>query len=272
MPFGPFRFLLSCSYSFARSVNSFSHLTRSQRLCINSKKTEYITFGSAKQLIKNSVKSIDINGDLIAGSTCIRDLGVWANQQLNCKNHIALKCKIAMLNIQRLKQIRKFLTWEAACVIAQGLIILHLDYCNSIYAGLPASTTAPLVQVQVMCAKLILQVSKYHSTSECLQTLHWLLICEWVNHKIITTIYQCIQVEASMYLQDLLVNTTPRWEGLHSSSNMHNLVVPHVQRQIFAARSFAVYSPSLWKTIPDDIKRSPTVELFKSRVKTLLHK
>ena len=94
------------------------------KLHMNSKKTEYITFGSSKQLM--------INGDLIAGSTCIRYLGVWADQQLNFKHNIVQKCKIAVVNIQRLKQIRKFLTREAACVIAQGLIISHLDYCNSV--------------------------------------------------------------------------------------------------------------------------------------------
>ena len=33
------------------------------RLCMNSKNTEYITFGSSKQLMKNNVKSMDINGD-----------------------------------------------------------------------------------------------------------------------------------------------------------------------------------------------------------------
>ena len=48
-------------------------------LCVNSKKTEYITFGSSRQLKKNEIRSIDINGDIIAGSTCIRYIGVWAD-------------------------------------------------------------------------------------------------------------------------------------------------------------------------------------------------
>ena len=134
-----------------------------------------------------------------------------------------------MLNMPRLKQIRKFLTQEAACVIEQGLIISHLDYCNSIYAGLPASTIAPLVQVQAMCTNLILGVSKYHSTSECLQTLHWFPICERVDLKILRTTYKCTLGEAPMYLHHHLVNATPRWGGLHSGSTMHNLVVPCIQ-------------------------------------------
>ena len=75
-----------------------------------------------------------------------------------------------------------------------------------------------------------------------------------------------------MYLQDLLVNAVPRREGLCSSNIMYNLVVPWVQRQTFAARSFAVYGHSLCNSLPDDIKRSPTLESFKSRVKTLLYK
>ena len=112
---------------------------------MNSKKTEYITFGSSRQLKKNEIRSIEINGDTIVGSTCIRYLGVWEDQQLNFKHHITQKCKRAMVNIQRLKQIRKFLTREATCVIVKGLIISHLDYCNSIYLDLPASTIAPLV-------------------------------------------------------------------------------------------------------------------------------
>ena len=72
---------------------------------MNSNKTENITFGSSKQL-KNNVKNITINGDHITSSICIRYLGVWANQQLNFKHHIAPKFKTAMLNMQRLKQIR----------------------------------------------------------------------------------------------------------------------------------------------------------------------
>ena len=131
-----------------------------------------------------------------------------------------------MLNIHRLKQIRMFLTREAACVIAQGLIISHLDYCNSIYVGLPASTIAPLVQVQAMCIKLILGVSKYSSTSECLQTLHLLPIHKRVDYKILTTIHKCTRSQASMYLQDLLVNAVPRRDGLCSSTMVYNLVVP----------------------------------------------
>ena len=55
------------------------------KLCMNRKKTEYITFGSSKQLLKNNVKTININGDQITSSTCIRYHGVWADQQLNFK-------------------------------------------------------------------------------------------------------------------------------------------------------------------------------------------
>ena len=96
-----------------------------------------------------------------------------------------------------------------------------------------------------MCAKLILGVSKYYSTSECLQTLHLLPIHKRVDYKILTTIYKCTRGQAPMYLQDLLVNAVPRRDGLHSSNMMYDLVVPWVHRQTFAARSFAVYGSRL---------------------------
>ena len=61
-------------------------------LCMNSKKTEYINFGSFRQLKKNEIRSIDINGDIVAGSTCIRYLRV-SDQQLNFKHDIAQNAK-----------------------------------------------------------------------------------------------------------------------------------------------------------------------------------
>ena len=43
-----------------------------------------------------------------------------------------------MMNLLKIKQLRKVLTQEAAHILVRGLVISHLDYGNSMFAGLPA--------------------------------------------------------------------------------------------------------------------------------------
>ena len=42
------------------------------------------------------------------------------------------KCRIAMLNMQRIKYLRPILTEDITQVLVLGLVISHIDYCNSL--------------------------------------------------------------------------------------------------------------------------------------------
>ena len=50
------------------------------RLKLNTSKTEYITFGNKCPIKKSFLNGIDINGDHIAESQCIKYLGVWLDE------------------------------------------------------------------------------------------------------------------------------------------------------------------------------------------------
>ena len=124
------------------------------QLKMNSSKTEDIIFGSRQQLSKTITKSMWINGENIEISDCIKYLGVWADQHLTFKQHIKIKCKTAMWNLQKVKPIRLVLTIEAANTFAMGTMFSHLDYCNSIYSGLPETDLKKLQRVQNITAKI----------------------------------------------------------------------------------------------------------------------
>ena len=48
------------------------------------------------------------------------------------------------------------------------------------------------------------------------------------------------------------------------------LIVPKTKRKPFADRSFSVAGPRQWNNLPDYIKRSPSVEQFKNKLKMYL--
>ena len=61
-----------------------------------------------------------------------------------------------MLNIFRIKHIRQYLTQDACEVLVHGLVMSHLDYCNSLYHGLPDCDLNRLQRVQSIACKLVL--------------------------------------------------------------------------------------------------------------------
>ena len=58
------------------------------RLRMNSKKTEFIFFGSSVQLAKCTTESLNVNGEIIPKVNVVRQLGVFLDRNLNFKHHI----------------------------------------------------------------------------------------------------------------------------------------------------------------------------------------
>ena len=181
-----------------------------------------------------------------------------------------MKCRTAILNIQKLKHIINVLTPEAAKLIVHGMVKSHLDYANALYYGLPENSIKKLQRVQNMAAKVILGKKKSDSSRDCLMALHWLPVQERIEYKILILVYKCIVGEAPAYLMDMIQERDMCQEGLRSNRDHKSLVVPQTRRQAFASRSFSVVGPMLWNSLPNTIKQSNTLDVFKTKLKTHL--
>ena len=202
------------------------------RLKMNDTETEYIFFGSRQQLCKIDTTNINVNDAIILASPCIRYLCADLDSQLSLKTMITCKCRVAMGNLQKLKQIRNCLTPEATATLAIGLVTSHLDYANAIYFGLPKSELGKPQRIQNMVAKLITKARKYDSSTEALKSLHWLPIHLRIEFKVLTLVFRVIHGLAPAYLADLFTINTARRSGLRSSSTACTLVVPFTKKKM----------------------------------------
>ena len=130
----------------------------SNKLKMNESKTEFLVVGSRHRK-KVNVKSFKVVEDTVNRSDYIRLLGAWLDEVLTFKKHIDNKCRTAMINLMRIKHIRKFLTKEATESLVLGTVISHIDYCNSILYGLPDCEIQKMQRVQNISAKLVLGLS-----------------------------------------------------------------------------------------------------------------
>ena len=172
-----------------------------------------------------------------------------------------------MMNLLKIKQLRKVLSQEAAHILVRGLVISHLNYCNSMFTGFPACRMNLLHWVQNVAAKLVLGWSKYASATDALKHLHWLPVHLRVKYKILVQVYKCLLGPAPLYLQNLLTLLTMARRGLRLEYQVKQLVVPFANKQTIARFSFSVNGPFLWNALPNELRTINDIEQFKAKLK-----
>ena len=114
------------------------------------------------------------------------------------------------------------------------------DYCNFLFAGLPACDIAQLLSVQNAAARLFGGVPKHDSVTPVFRDdLHWLPIKEWINFKIGVLTYKAQNGLAPSYLSDVLVPLTVN-PLRNRSDDRGDLTVPRARNTTYSYRSFAV--------------------------------
>ena len=134
--------------------------------------------------------------------------------------------------------------------------------------NLPKSTLQPFQRIQNLTAKIILGRSKYSSATEALKELHILPVHIRAEYKLLVLVYKCLNNLAPSYLSDLISKQQAGYATRSTKKNL--LVVPFVKNKTFADRSFSVAGPRLWNALPEIVKTAPSVDTFKTRLKTHL--
>ena len=243
----------------------------SNRLLINDSKTECIIIGSKQQLSKININEITVGESTIEPVEVVQSLGMWFDSHMSMDIHIGKVCSKAFRSLYNIRQIRKFLSEDTTKILVHAFVTSHLDYCNSLFYGLPQSQYDRLQRVLNAAARVVCLIPKFDHITPVLIGLHWLPVRYRVIFKILLLVYKALHATAPPYISDLLI---PRHTGSYSlrSNEQNLLIVPKTMRKTFGDRAFAKAGPFLWNELPANIREASTVETFKSRLKTFLFK
>ncbi len=111
------------------------------------------------------------------------------------------ECSFALHNI---RNIRPFLTQQAAQLLVQALVISRLDYCNALLAGLPSCTIKPLQMIQNAAARLVFSEPKRAHVTPLFISLHWLPVAARIKFKTLMLAYKTTTGSAPTYFYSLL--------------------------------------------------------------------
>jgi len=238
------------------------------RLKLNDDKTEFIIIGTRQQLAKVSVDSLCIGDETITLSNEVKNLGCWFDTQLKMDAHINKCCRAAFFHLFNIRRIRKFLSYNTVQILINAFVISRLDYCNSLLYGLPANQIYKLQRVQNSAARLICNINRFDHITPVLYKLHWLPVRYRINFKILLITYKAINGLAPEYISELIkVKVSSRY-NLRSSTELL-LEQPRIRTLVtLGDRSFEVAAPTLWNSLPAEIRNARNINVFKKMLKT----
>jgi len=160
-----------------------------------------------------------------------------------------------------LQKIRPILDHHSAVLLANSLVSSKLDFCNSLYAGLPASSIQRLQLIQncLVCA-IYPSLKRHDHISSSLRKLHWLPIQMRISFKIAVLTFKTLQNKSPLYLYDLIIP---------AMSNRLLLTVPRISSSA-ARRSFCFTAPTVWNSLPLELRCCNSLLTFRKNLKTYL--
>jgi len=118
---------------------------------------------------------------------------------------------------------------------------------------------------QINCAQ------KFDHVSSLLRDLHWLRIRERIKFRLAVLVYRCLHNQAPPYLAADLrrVADIESRQRLRSGSTVE-LDVPSTNCSTIGDRAFSVAAARVWNDLPPFVTSSPSLAVFRQRLKTEL--
>ena len=214
-----------------------------------------------------STPEVKVGNSTIFPQGQVKDLGVFFDKHMNLKSHISSICSSASFANRNIGKVRKHLDRATTERLVHAFVSSRLDNCNSLLFGLPLYQIELLQRIQNTAARVVTLSSIKEHITPILNDLHWLTIHNRIKFKILLLTYKVLNGFAPTYLSEL----TQPYKNQRNlrSNNQYLLRVPKSRTTTFGDRAFSVCAPKLWNNLPRDVKSSPSIDIFKKKLKNI---
>ena len=111
-------------------------------------------------------------------------------------------------------------------------------------------------------------VPKFSRITPVLRELHWLPVNFRIKYKIALLTYKALNNLSPLYIRDMIA-IKEKTRTLRSN-NKHLLKHPNIGKNLYNCRSFTFAAPQIWNELPEDVKLSGSLGVFRRKLKTHL--
>ena len=147
---------------------------------------------------------------------------MWFNSDFSLSKHVQNVCKGCFSQLRDFRNIRQFLTQDAAVLVANAFVSCQLDYCNLFFRSLSKVNLNRLQSIQNSAARIVTNLCKYTQITPVLRKFHWLPI----QFKQATLVYKFIHTGLPNYFAPHLFTYRTTYNTRCSQSTASFLNVP----------------------------------------------
>ena len=259
---------LSTLHKMEGAVNEIKTWMTLNKLQLNDGKTEVLLIRSQFNHSPRPIDHMSIGSCSVQFVHSARNIGMTLDENYTLRKHIQMICRSIYYHLRQISHIRKYLSKKVCQTLVHALITSKLDYCNALLSGLPSSSIRPLQHAQNSAARIVSRTRKFDHITPILMDLHWLPVNYRIQYKILLMTYKALNNIAPGYISDLIqLKASPR--VLRSNDKML-LHIPISKQKTYGDRAFSRTAPVIWNSIPQELRQSPSLDIFKRHIKTFL--
>ena len=174
-----------------------------------------------------------------------------------------------LINISR---ISRFVDKSSRMKLVHGLILSKIDFCNSLYYGLPSCDLKALQMLLNAAARVVAGIShlsRERVTPICIE-LHFLPMKARIKYKLCVLVFKALTTGEPRYLADLLRYRKLTGNRSLRSSNDNRLEEPRLSCLVYIERSFKYSAPRIYNSLANYIRECDDLIVFKRKLKTFL--
>ena len=173
---------------------------RSNRLQLNTAKTEALWCSSARRQHQIPTTPLAVSSDMVMPVCSVQDLGIYIDSDLSMRTHVLRTSAGCFAVLRQLYSIRRCVTKQVLQSLVVSLVLTRLDYGCATLAGCPANLLDKLQSVMNAAARLVCSARKFDHVTPLLRELYWLRVPERITFRLAVYAYRCQHGLAPPYL------------------------------------------------------------------------
>ena len=234
-----------------------------KKLClvVSPDKTEI--FSLAKPNNKLDLKSFFVGSYEVRVLNELRSLGVLIDKNWNAVPHRNKVTQTCYFVLRKLCSVGYYLDFNNRVILVKNLILSRLDYCNSLFLGLPDKLIKKLQRIQDAAARFVFQAHRQTSATILLHELHWLPVCQRIKFKTLVLLHKVLHDNRmAQYFDDIAISIRQRF-----SINRRNATIRlFMARSKYGKRCFTFAGPKLWNSLTQELKSESDELLFRKKL------
>ena len=236
---------------------------RYNKLSLNIKKSHYMLFGNNQK----SSHEVVIDGLKLLPVTSTKFLGVIIDDKLNWKPHINFIISKINKNAAVIRRIRYKINSRTALKLYDSMILPHISYCAITWAAISHNKLKKIHIIQKKVLRVVLCANRLAPSKPIFRQLQRLTIFD--IHKMQVAIFMFSNLKG--YTPNLFPDYFLTNSQIHShfTRSAAKLRLERVRTNL-RTQSLALIGPTIWNNIPDHLKQSVSLRVFKHKLKSWL--